>query len=438
MSLPLGMPDGPLLDDDAAWRMDEDPATVLGALRQRYGDMFTIHRSGAPPRVVLTRDEHVRELIRRDPDLHACGTSQFAQLVGEQSVNMLSGEPHRRMRQLLLPPLHGHALAERVSQIADIVREEFDRLSGADPVPLLQFTSEIALRVTTSVLFSPMPAAQVRELCAPLLEIIEGIHRQRSVPPARRSAESLASAREHFARQRARLDENLSAQIARHRSDSDADPGSLLGQLLAAPAALTDRQILDQLATMLVAGHLTTASGLAMAAYWMRKPGGHADAAAAELDALAEDPSAADLVALRHVAAFCDEVLRIGSIVPHSSGRRTAEPVTAFGHDLPAGTELIVSLHLAHRRSDVYPDPERFDPRRFVDDPPSATRFLPFGMGVRRCPGAALATLEMKVFLARLRRTPDLELLGADVPFRTVSFGSTLAPPTHILVRRTA
>lgn len=438
MALPHGMPDGPLLDDDAVWRLDEDPATVLSELHRRYGDIFTLHRSGASPRVVLTSDEHIKELIRRDPELHSCGTSQFAQLVGEQSVNMLSGEPHRRMRQLLLPPLHGHSLADRVPRIHEIMREEFGRLSGADPVPLLQFTSEIALRVTASVLFSPMPAAKVRELCAPLLELIDGIHRHRSVPPARRSAESLASAREHFARQRARLDENLSAQIAEHRSNPDADPACLLGHLLSAPVALTDRQILDQLATMLVAGHLTTASGLAMAAYWMTRPGDHATAAAAELDALVEDPCAADLAALHHVTAFCDEVLRIGSVVPHSSGRRTAEPVTAFGHDLPAGTELIVSLHLVHRRPDVYPDPEEFDPRRFADGPPSATRFVPFGMGVRRCPGATLATLEMKIFLARLRRTLDLELVGADVPFRTVSFGSTLAPPTHIQVRRTA
>ncbi|HEV2343424.1 MAG TPA: cytochrome P450 [Actinocrinis sp.] len=437
MALPRGLPDGPHLDDDAVWRMDEDPATVLGSLQQQYGDIFTVHRSGAAPRVVLTSDSHIRELIKRDPDLYACGTSQFAQLVGRQSVNMLSGEPHRRMRQLLLPPLHGHALAGRVPRIRGIMREEFDRLRGADPVPLLQFTSEIALRVTASVLFSPMSAAQVRELCAPLMEIIEGIHQHRSVPPADRSAESVTSAREAFARQRARLDENLSAQVAAHRSNPDSDPASLLGQLLSAPVALTDQQILDQLATMLVAGHLTTASGLAMAAYWMQRPGEHAAAAAAELDALADDHSAADLAALHHVTAFCDEVLRIGSVVPHSSGRRTAGPVRAFGYELPAGTELIVSLHLAHRRPEVYPDPEEFDPRRFVDSPPSATTFVPFGMGVRRCPGAALATLEMKIFLACLRRTPGLELIGADVPFRTVSFGSTLAPPTQIRLRRT-
>jgi cytochrome P450 len=352
---------------------------------------------------------------------------------------MLSGEPHRRMRQLLLAPIRGHALSARVPQIRRIVREELDRLSDGKPVPLLAFTSEIALRVTTSVLFPPMSGEQARELWAPLLEILDGIHRHRSVPPASRTAESRASAREQFLEQRARLDRNVLAVIAEHRANSEADTDStsLLGQLLSAPEALSDRQVRDQLVTMLVAGHLTTASGLAMAAYWMYRPGVHADDAIAELDTLDADATAADIVALRHLAAFCDEVLRVGSIVPHSSGRRTSEATAAFGHHLPAGTELIVSIQLAHRRPEIYPLPEEFRPKRFIGHGHAATDFVPFGLGLRRCPGAALVGLETKIFLAQLRRARDLELIGADIPFETVSLGSTMAPPAWIQIRRT-
>lgn len=432
-----GVPDGPHFDDDALWRMDEDPAAVLSGLRRRFGDLFTIHRAGAPPRVVLTTGPHIRELIRRDPGLHSCGTGQFAQLVGEHSVNMLSGEAHRRMRRLLLPPLSGRALAGRAPQLRRIIREELDGLSGGRPVPLIDLTGEIALRITASLLFAPMTGPRARAVCGPLLEIIDAVHEHRSVPPAHRRTESPGAMRAHLMERRSRLDRQLSAQIAEHRSRPGAGSGHLLGHLLAAPAPLSDPQIRDQLVTMLVAGHLTTASGLAMAAYWMNQPGGHAAAAAAELDGLPDDACAADLAELRHLAAFCDETLRIGSVVPHSSGRRTAAPLTAFGHRLPAGTELIVSLHLAHRDPQAFPDPEAFRPGRFLDSPPPAHRFVPFGVGTRRCPGAALVALEMKVFLAELRRTSDLELIGADPPFRTVSLGSTLAPPARILVRRT-
>ena len=432
------MPDGPVLDEDALWRMDEDPATVLTALRRRYGDIFTIHRPGSPPRVVLSTAEHIRELARRDPDLQSCGTSQFAELVGEHSVNMLSGGSHRRMRQLLLPSLYARALGDRVPGISRIVRDEFDRLAPGKSAPLITFTSEIALRVMTSILFSSAPDVQVRDLYDTLLQIIDGIHQYRATQPSRRSAELKATSHTRLRELRIQLDRHLLALIAQYRSQPEDNPTDLLGNLVGSAAALSDREIRDQLATMLVAGHLTTASGLAMAAYWLSRPGDHATEATAELDALPADGDAADLAALPHLTAFCDETLRMGSVVPHSAARRTTEAFTGFGHRIPAGTELIVSIHLAHRSPELFPDPEAFRPRRFIDRPCGAYEFVPFGQGTRRCPGAALVAVEMKIFLAEMRRTPRLELIGADVPFHTVSLGSTLAPPPHILIQRTA
>lgn len=433
---PGGAPDGPLFDEDDLWRMDEDPATIMTALWRRHGDIFTIHRAAARPRVVLTTAEHIRELARRDPDLRSCGTSQFAQLVGEHSLNMLDGESHRLMRQLLLPPLNARALSGRVQRIRALVREELDRLDAGRPVPLITFTSKIALRVITSVLFSAAGETEANDACDALLGIIDGIHRYRAIAPARRTGELTAAMRADFREQLARLDRHVYALIANYRSHSAPDRADLLGHLIAAPAELTDQQIRDQLVTMIVAGYLTTASGLAMAAYWLHRPGGHADETIAELDTLAADASAADLAALQHLAAFCDETLRMGSIVPHSAGRRTSSALTGFGHRLPAETELIVSIYLAHRRAEVYPEPDVFRPQRFIDAPPRANEFVPFGQGTRRCPGAALTTLEMKIFLAELRRTPGVELLGADIPFHLVSLGSTLAPPAQLRIRR--
>lgn len=434
---PPGMPDGPVFDDDDLWRMDESPATVLSALHRRYGDIFTIHRSGAPPRVVLSSGKHIRELARMDPGLHSCGTSQFAELVGEQSVNMLSGQSHRRMRQLLLPSLRASAVDGDIPRIRRIIRDEFDRLPE-HPVPLLTFTSGIALRVMTAVLFSAMPDEQVRDLHEVLLQIIDGIHRYRAVPPSRRSAESSVTARTRMRDHLNQLDRRIFALIAQYRAHPGTGPSDLLGRLVASPAGLSDREIRDQLVTMLVAGHLTTASSLAMAAYWLNRSGDHAAEAIAELDALADDAGAAQLAALRHLAAFCDETFRMGSVVPHSAARRTTKAVNAFGHELSAGTEMIVSIHLAHRRPELFPDPEVFRPRRFVDNPPSTHEFVPFGQGTRRCPGAALVSVEMKIFLARLRKTSGVRLIGADTPFHTVSLGSTLAPPQQILIHRTA
>jgi cytochrome P450 len=393
------------------------PEPFLEGARRAHGDVFTIRTAAFGTFVVVADPDVVREVFTGPPDVLLAGASNapLSILVGERSVLVLDGPEHLRARKLLLPPFHGDALRSAGRLIERATLREVDGWPTRRPFALLGSMQQITLEVILTVVFGVRDAARFEQLATRLRAVLEPMGgRLRAVlsvlagdgpsgggPDARR-----------FAARRAAVDELLFAEIAQRRQEPDlAGRDDVLSLLLT--TEMDDQEVRDELVTLLLAGHETTATALA----WtferlLRTP--HALAAVrAELDT----------GGTTYLDAVCKEALRARPVLPNV-GRVLAAPLTLGGFRLPAGTAVLPSIALLHRRM---PDPDAFAPERFLgDDAPSGYEWIPFGGGVRRCLGASFALTEMRTVVATVLRHADLVAVGA--PEGVKRRGITLTP----------
>jgi cytochrome P450 len=210
------------------------------------------------------------------------------------------------------------------------------------------------------------------------------------------------------------IDELIYAEIAERRTQPDSDRTDILSLMMAARdehgEPMTNEELRDELITLLVAGHETTATAVAWAFYWIHHLPSIREKLLPELDSLGENPDPMAIFRLPYLTAICQETLRIYPVGMLTLPRVTRESVTLMGHQLEAGTTVLGSIYLTHHREDLYPHPQEFKPERFLDRQFSPYEYLPFGGGVRRCIGLALAQLEMKLVLAVILRDYELVL----------------------------
>jgi cytochrome P450 len=230
---------------------------------------------------------------------------------------------------------------------------------------------------------------------------------------------------------RERVDRLLYAEIASRRRTDVAGRADVLSLLVQATyedgAPLEDEALRDELMTMLLAGHETTATALAWAVSHVLADARVRERLAGELGDLGPVPfDPQRVLKLEYLDAVCRETLRITPIVP-LVGRRLTRPMTIGGIDLPAGVVASPCIYLAHRRADRWPEPARFRPERFLESKPTPYEFLPFGGGVRRCLGMAFALYEMKIVLAELLARVELHA-APGYQVRVVRRSVTLAP----------
>jgi len=194
---------------------------------------------------------------------------------------------------------------------------------------------------------------------------------------------------------------------------------------------MTDEQLRDELMTLLLAGYETTATAIAWALYWVYRLPNVCDQLLQELDSLGEAPSPMEIVRLPYLTAVCNEALRIYPVAILTVPRAVKEPVELMGYQLQPGTRLYGCIYLTHHRQDLYPEPEQFKPERFLERQFSPYEFLPFGGGIRRCIGEALALFEMKLVLATIVSRYQLTLAQQE-PVRPQRRAVTLAPSTGV------
>jgi len=385
----------------------------LETCRDHYGDVFTIRLNTGRTVVVAGDPAIAKEVFTGSPDdLHAgAGNVVLKPLLGGRSVLLLDGPEHLRQRRLMLPPFHG----ERMRAYGDVMTEVAERHVGAWPVgqafavhPTMQaITLEIVLRTV----FGVEDQARIAQFGAPLQRLLNSTDH-----PARLLA--LQFTRSEGARPRspwgrlyglmAPADAMIHEEIAARRSEGEQGD-DILSLLLAARDedgnALTDAELRDELMTLVVAGHETTATGLAWALERLVR---HPEVLARLREEQAEG-------GCEYLDAVIKETLRLRPVVPGVI-RRLQRPLTIGGMDLPEGVHIAPSIYLIHRRPDVYPDPEAFRPERFLgDDQPGTYEWLPFGGGIRRCLGASFALYEMRMVLAAILRLATLETT-ADEP----------------------
>ncbi|HEX2086888.1 MAG TPA: cytochrome P450 [Solirubrobacteraceae bacterium] len=417
------LPPGPSLPPVAqTLAIVASPASFLAGARRRHGDLFTLRLLGVPPFVVACDPDAIRQAFTGPPSVLRAGLANapLGPLVGPRSVLLLDGEEHLRERRRLLPPFHGERLKayERIMERATLREVEGWPLNS--PFPLLPAMQEITLEVIMRAVLGVAAGDRYEELAARLRRVLDPQGgRVRMVFSLFVEDEAL---QRRFADRVAAVDELIRAEIADRRGDRRLDRREDVLSMLV-QAGLGPRELRDQVVTLLVAGHETTATALA---WTFERVLRHSDV----LARLREGDDA-------YLDATVKESLRSRPVVP-SVGRVLAEPYEVGGYLLPAGTRLVPSIVLSHAREEAYPDPEAFRPERFLGDgAPSGYEWLPFGGGVRRCLGASFALFEMRVVLRTVLRTARLEADRAD-PEPTVRSNVTLAPGRGARVIRRA
>ncbi|NER08875.1 MAG: cytochrome P450, partial [Okeania sp. SIO3C4] len=234
-----------------------------------------------------------------------------------------------------------------------------------------------------------------------------------------------------YQRQQQKLNELLHTEIATRRSQLDPNRTDILTLMLLARdeegQGMTDQEIRDELMTLLFAGHETTAAALAWAVYWVHKQPQVYQKLMEELETLETDADPMTIFRLPYLTAVCQETLRIYPVAFLTLPRRTKQPVELQGYQLEAGTMIQGSIYLTHQREDLYPEPKKFKPERFLERKFSPYEYLPFGGGSRRCLGMALADFEMRLVLATLLSNFEMEL-AENQPLKPQRRGIILGP----------
>jgi cytochrome P450 len=408
------------------------PGAMLEDCRRRYGDMFTLRIANEGTWVFLAHPDAVKEVFTGDPRVLHAGEANVVLLpvLGHHSVLLLDEAAHMSQRKLMLPSFHGERVRSYEDTMTAVARAEIDRWPLGAPHAVRPAMQRITLEVILRTVFGVQDDAPRARLSDALSRAFEWGSKPRRMAMMAALGPRRVAERGLFRRVIDPADELIYEEIQRHRGAPDlAERDDVLSLLLQARhddgSPMSDVELRDELMTLLVAGHETTASALAWAVERLVR---HPD----KLARVREDDD-------EYLDAVCKETLRLRPILALVL-RRLTEPMEIGGRPLPAGVNLAPCIYLVHRRPDVYPDPLAFRPERFLEQPAGTYTWIPFGGGVRRCLGASFALFEMRVVLREFVR--GLVLRVADPrPERIKRRAITLVPErggTVVAERRAA
>ncbi len=394
-----GLPPGPRMPralQTAIW--SRQAQWMLEQSRARFGDMFTIKIAHEGTWVMVSDPEAVKQVFTGDPRVFHAGEGNeiLRPVLGDNSVLVLDEKPHISQRKLLLPPFHGERMQGYGEKMTEIAAREIESWPTGTPYKLRPRMQAITLEIILETVFGVHDQERLDPLRLALRDFLDlttdprvllpviliGPDRIRFVPALRRRIE--------------RVDELIHHEIAERRGAEDlAERDDILSMLVAARhedgSPMSDAEIRDELLTLLVAGHETTATALSWA---MERLVRHPE----KLERLRAEAVAGEEA---YLTATIQETLRLRPVIVLVV-RKLTEPVEIGGYELPAGASVTPCIHLVHRNPEIYPEPDRFLPERFLDNPPGTYTWIPFGGGVRRCLGAAFAQFEMQVVLREL------------------------------------
>ncbi len=432
------LPPGPALP---AWvqtlRIIADPIGLLETSAERFGDTFTLRvlGPGGPPVVFFSDPDHIQQIFTGLADRLELGkvTHIFRPLVGDQSLIMQQGDRHRRQRQLLMPALHGERLNDYARTIEAIAATEVATWQPGQRLPLRSRMAELTLQMILRVVFGLEPGPRydaLRPRLATLLELVtDPLASVQFFLPLLQQDLGPWSPWGRFRRLMAEIDALIYEEIAERRQ-LGGDCADVLGLLIAARddqgQPLVDEELRDQLITLLLLGHETTASSLTWAVYWLLRTPEALARLEAELATCAEPT---EQVKLPYLDACCREALRARPVALISQPRRVRQPLELGGWQFQPGTVLVPCVLTAHGRRTTWGDDARqFRPERFLEQRFGPTEYLPFGGGARSCIGAALSLYEMKLVLATVLR--HWQLTDTDArPLAIARRGITFVPP---------
>jgi cytochrome P450 len=376
----------------------------LRTCHARYGDTFRLQIAYEGTWVFVCNPDDVKQVFTSDPKLLHAGEANriLLPVVGPESLLLLDEDAHMEHRKLLLPPFHGQRMKRYGELMSEIAAQEIETWPLGEPYKLRPRMQAVTLEIILRAVFGVREGERLERLRFELRRLLD------MVTDPKKAIFVIALGPERireygpFKRDIARVDSLIYDEIRERRGADDlADREDILSLMLQARhedgSPMTDAEVRDELVTLLVAGHETTATALAWAVERLVRHPAKLERLTAEV---AEDSD-------EYLTAVIQETLRLRPVI--SLVNRTLKaPMEFGGYELPAGVKVAPCIYLVHRRPDVYPEPDRFLPERFLERPPGTYTWIPFGGGVRRCLGGAFAQFEMQVVLRELVRRRTL------------------------------
>jgi cytochrome P450 len=379
--------------------------------RERFGRRWTLRLLGSPPFVMISDPEQLRELFTAPPEvLHPGeGAAILGPIVGRRSVLLLDEDEHLEQRRLMLPAFHGERMKRLESLVAEVTEREVAGWPRGTPIELHPRLQALTLEVILRAVFGLEPGPRLNVLRDRLTEILDWGSRPASLLPPLQLELGGLGPWAAFKRLRGQVDAPIYELIAERRADH-AGRDDVLAMLLDARhedgAAMSDEELRDELMTLLVAGHETTASQLAWSFQRLARAPEVVARLGDEIDG--EDGGA-------YLEATIRESLRSRPVLPNVQPRLVKRPIEVGGWDYPAGCCLVGNAYLVHHDPELYPDPYAFRPERFLERDPGTYTWIPFGGGRRRCLGAGFALLEMRVVLRAVLATDAIRAAGHEI-----------------------
>ena len=409
------------------------PIASMERWRAKFGKRYTLKLMGFPPFVVLSDPDDIKEVFQTPPDvLHPGeGAKILEPVVGTHSVILLDEDPHLEQRKLMLPAFHGKKMAALEGLMTEVTEREVDSWPLGRNEPFHPRLQHVTLEIILRAVFGLDEGERLDALRDKLTQILAFGERPESMVPAlqRDFIPFWDSPYRKFNRLKQEADELIFGLIDERRAATE-QRDDVLQMLLEAQhedgSPMSPQELRDELMTLLVAGHETTASSLAWA-----------------FECLARHPRVVDRLQQEtdgddYLTATINEVLRRRPVLPNAEPRLTKREVTINGWTYPENVLLVCNSYLVHHDPQIYEEPYAFRPERFLDEPPGTYTFLPFGGGRRRCIGASFATLEMKIVLKAVleRATPEPGTQGPELTRRrNITLSPRLGAPTTLKPR---
>ena len=390
------------------------PLPFLERCRARYGRRFTLRIPLAPPFVMITDPAEVKEVFTAPPDvLHpGQGAKVLEPIVGRNSVILLDEGAHMEQRKLMLPAFHGEQMARLSDLMAEVAEREVASWPHDEPVELHPRMQRLTLEIILRAVFGLDPGPRLDALRERLAAMLAFGDKPISLfPPPPDGPVSAVLERvgpfAPYARMQAQADELLFELIDERRAGTGAQRDDVLAMLLAARhedgSPMSEQEVRDELMTLLVAGHETTASTLAWTFTQLPRHPAVLDRLVSEIDS--DDGDA-------YLTATIQETMRHRPVLPNAAPRLVMRPVDVGGWSYPAGVCLVPNGYLIHHDPAIYDDPYAFRPQRFLDEPPGTYTWIPFGGGRRRCLGASFAMVEAKIVLRAVLSAREVGAAG--------------------------
>lgn len=440
MSKSLSGPKAPPFLQLIQWILD--PVGYMEKAAKDFPDIFASNGLTTDRFIFVSNPEALQQILTNDrKQFSAPGEANriIAPLVGESNVALLSGDRHKKRRQLLLPPFHGERMRSYANLIIEITQNVMDALPQDQPFIARDQMQSISLQVIVETVFGIREGERYQEI-KNLLSSMLDIFRMSSMAavlffPSLQKDFGSWSPWGKFMRTQKKVDNLLYAEIAERRANPDFSRTDILSLLMSARdeagQPMSDQELRDELLMLLFAGHETTATAMSWALYWTHRQSEIKEKVLQELATLGNNPNPIDIARLPYLTAVCNETLRLYPVAMLTFPRRVEEPVEVLGYHLEAGSIVAGCIYLTHHRPDLYPNSKQFKPERFLERQFTSYEFMPFGGGARRCIGEALAMFEMKLVLATILSRYEFALASPneEKPRRR---GVTLAPSTGV------